>query len=500
MTDGNTGGSYASPSDVEREAEVNAKNPWGDDKFERVNSAKLLTGLVSGARGAPFCIAVDGGWGSGKTFFLKRWCAEFSKQGKAIYFNAWKDDFHADPLTAIIGQLWDALENGVLRNIYDSMKANGQTIIKKSVLNYSGSGLTPDDLKTAAGKTVGNYLEARQNIDVLQKRLRKLAKTTRRQTGLPLVFVVDELDRCRPTFAIELLERVKHIVGVPDIVFVLGINQKELEKSIQSIYGEIDVADYLRKFFDIGMTLPQAEASKYCRHLIDTHKISKSIKESNIHRLQGRGGLSSDWYNIIEEGIPVMASYMGLSLRQVEQAVRMWLVALRGIENADSDVRAYQLEGSLAIFVLLRIKDRDMYENFFNEDCAIKDIMDCLLRFLPWQEILGNNEYSTQKYWRYCMRSIVMACCIFCTERELREIIDEFQQARSVAKTASLSKNYFHVPQKIIEVQHDDSMWQDLMQILSESLEYTKGIRMFYSPPSRQAIIRFLEWGDNLRE
>ena len=497
MTDENMG---FNPSFL-AEVEVDKNNIWKGDALQRERFAKPLTDLVSSVRNAPFCIAVDGEWGSGKTFFLKRWCAEFSKQGnKAIYFHAWEDDFHTDPLTAIIGQLWSELEEGKMKDIGNLLNENWQDTVKEATLNLSYSGVKLGDFQSPARKTLDEYLKGRAGIDILQKQLQELADATHEKTARPLVFIVDELDRCRPTFAIELLERVKHIVGVPGIVFIFGINQKELAKSIQSVYGEIDTADYLRKFFDVGMTLPQAEASKYCLHLINTHKISDNIRGSKIHRTMYRGGLSSDWSHIIEEGVPAMAGYMGLSLRQVEQAVRMWLVALRGIENADSDVRAYQLEGSLAIFVLLRIKDRDMYENFFNEDCAIKDIMDCLLRFLPWQEILGNNEYSTQKYWRYCMRSIVMACCIFCTERELREIIDEFQQARSVAKTASLSKNYFHVPQKIIEVQHDDSMWQDLMQILSESLEYTKGIRMFYSPPSRQAIIRFLEWGDNLRE
>ena len=495
MTDENMG---FDPSFL-AEMEVDKNNTWKGDALERERLAKPLTGLVSSARNAPFCIAVDGEWGSGKTFFLKRWCAEFSKQGnKAIYFHAWEDDFHTDPLTAIIGQLWSELEEGKMKDIGNLLNENWQDTVKEATLNLSYSGVKLGDFQSPARKTLDEYLKGRAGIDILQKQLQELADATHEKTARPLVFIVDELDRCRPTFAIELLERVKHIVGVPGIVFIFGINQKELAKSIQSVYGEIDTADYLRKFFDVGMTLPQAEASKYCLHLINTHKISDNIRGSKIHRSMYRGGLSSDWSHIIEEGVPAMAGYMGLSLRQVEQAVRMWLVALRGIENADM-VRAYQLEGSLAVFVLLRIKDRDMYEKFFNGDCAVKDIMDCLLHFLPWQEILGGDQYSTRKYWKYCMRVIAMACYIFYTERERHEVIDEFQKASNEAQMEEPLQKYHYVPQKIVEIQHD-STWQNLIQILSESLKYIEGISPFYSPPSRQTIVRFLEWGDNLRE
>ena len=92
-----------------------------------------------------------------------------------------------------------------------------------------------------------------------------------------------------------------------------------------------------------------------------------------------------------------------------------------------------------------------------------------------------------------------MACYIFYTERERHEVIDEFQKASNEAQMEEPLQKYHYVPQKIVEMQHD-STWQNLIQILSESLKYIEGISPFYSPPSRQTIVRFLEWGDNLRE
>ena len=494
MTGEKKGGIFI-PSNVKEEAEPDKENPWGDDELGRQKYAKPLTDLVISEKSSPFCIAVDGGWGSGKTFFLKRWCAEFSKQGEAIYFNAWEDDFHADPLTAIIGQLWKEIKSPVLKEICDSVKENWETIVAKTVktsLHCYAPGLVPDltsdDLKTVSRKIVGEYLETQQSINELKNLLKELADKTKKETKKPLVLVVDELDRCRPTFSIELLERVKHIVGVPGVVFVFGINQKGLETSIRSAYGEIDAVDYLRKSFHISMTLPQAEASQYCAYLIKEHQISENIEKSKVHQNKPREGLNTDWsYTMIKE-MPAMVDYMGLSLRQIEQAVRMWLVALLRIENT-SRGSPYHLEGYLAVFILLRIKSRDMYEKFFNENCDPQEVMNYLLDFLRWEEVQGD-EYGKRKN---CMESIVLACYLFYTGDEYLEIIDEFKQANKAKVAGESPKKYCYVPQKIVEIPHDGTRLNSIRE-LSDLIKYAGRFKR-YPPPSRQMIASFLEWG-----
>ena len=86
------------------EQEVDQCDPWSDDELGRKEVAAKLTNLVKVQRD-PFVIGIDGYWGTGKTFFLKRWQAELGGNFRAIYFNAWEDDIHDDPLLAIIGQL-----------------------------------------------------------------------------------------------------------------------------------------------------------------------------------------------------------------------------------------------------------------------------------------------------------------------------------------------------------------------------------------------------------
>ncbi len=91
-----------------------------------------------------------------------------------------------------------------------------------------------------------------------------------------LVFIVDELDRCRPLFALAVLERIKHIFGVPKVSFVLVANVNELGKCIRQVYGAVDVERYLEKFFEIRAQLPddtatgiRAKVGRYARHLFD---------------------------------------------------------------------------------------------------------------------------------------------------------------------------------------------------------------------------------------
>ena len=78
----------------------------------------------------------------------------------------------------------------------------------------------------------------------------------------PLVFIVDELDRCKPEFAIRLIERIKHFFDIPKVVFVLAINKSQLEESINSFYGFSSEANYLEKFIDITVLLKAGQNNR----------------------------------------------------------------------------------------------------------------------------------------------------------------------------------------------------------------------------------------------
>lgn len=75
----------------------------------------------------------------------------------------------------------------------------------------------------------------------------------------PIVIVIDELDRCRPDYALAVLEVIKHFFAVPKVHFILGINGEALESSVRARYGvDVDAESYLRKFINASFSLPRA--------------------------------------------------------------------------------------------------------------------------------------------------------------------------------------------------------------------------------------------------
>ena len=225
------------------EPEIKSEALWEDDALDRADVAKKLTNLVRDQK-TSLVISLDGSWGTGKTFLLKRWEKQLNNEGfKAIYFNAWEDDFCNDPLVAIIGQLSSISSEIILKKIVDKIKRSAKPLLKQgfiSTLNITtGMTLSNDFLEKLSYSVLNEYSSSKESKDRLKKHLLEMAEEVMKKTKQPLVFIIDELDRCRPTFSIELLERVKHIFDIPGIVFVFGINQAELCHSIESVYGKI---------------------------------------------------------------------------------------------------------------------------------------------------------------------------------------------------------------------------------------------------------------------
>ena len=104
-----------------------------------------------------------------------------------------------------------------------------------------------------------------------EKTLQEMADDLSGQTGRPLIVMIDELDRCRPSYAVELLEVAKHLFSVNNIVFVLAVNRAELIHSIRAVYGGgFDGDGYLRRFFDVDIRLPEPKRVAFIDMLLDT--------------------------------------------------------------------------------------------------------------------------------------------------------------------------------------------------------------------------------------
>ena len=341
------------------ELEVDPLQPWNDDLLGRKQVADRLTNIIR-HQSAPFVVSIDGYWGTGKTFLLKRWQKELESEGfRSIYFNAWEDDFCDDPLVAIIGQLTDHFKEGKFSAAIGKIRENAGPLILQNargvLKKYTGVTLV---IEEGEQDPLDEYTSQRATKDEIKEQLAKLSGQVREDTGKPVVFIIDELDRCRPTFAIELLERVKHIFDVPNMVFVFGVNRGELCSSLRSIYGEIDADIYLRRFFDMEFTLPQVEAETYCRQLMNKFGLPQLFAS-----LAGNTGsaIHQQDFGEVYNGIPAFWSRFGLSLRDLDYCVRSVAFVGRSLQPRHS-----MHPWLLGLLIPLKIKNNQLYRRFIS--------------------------------------------------------------------------------------------------------------------------------------
>ncbi len=364
------------------EQEPDPVEPWTGDVLGRKETGDRLTRIIEGQE-APFVISLDGRWGTGKTFLLKRWAQDLRIQDpgwQAIYYNAWEDDFAADPLLAIIAQLTEHLGESFGERVGKLIELAGPLLYHgASVATLVGAGIPlpplPLDSDDSPAEKLDDYQQKRSAKDDLRKALGRLASEVQRDTGQPLIFIIDELDRCRPTFAIELLERVKHIFDVPNIVFVFGINRSELVKSLKSVYGEIDAGIYLRRFFDMEFVLPEADTETYCHWLFDAFGIKQFLDEMSRH---AGNRVHTDEFHEMTLSAPYLVRALGFSLRDVDHIVRMIALLGKGLEP-----RHYIYPPLLVSILSLKLIDRELYRKFINRECSAREVVDCFERNLP---------------------------------------------------------------------------------------------------------------------
>lgn len=178
-----------------------------------------------------------------------------------------------------------------------------------------------------AGDATGDLVEAFQKEKDLLKKFREELDAAVKQLPIAgkrstLVFFIDELDRCRPTFAIELLERVKHLFDMSNSVFVLSIDKQQLEASTAAVYGVgIKSAEYLRRFIDLEYGIPVAKTKCFTEALLSRFALDDSF--ANRTNFEVRYDRQS-----FVEVFTSLADLFGLSLRARERCISRLRVVL----------------------------------------------------------------------------------------------------------------------------------------------------------------------------
>ncbi len=304
------------------------------DEFQRKQMAdNLITLLTSDAEVSP--LVIDGNWGTGKTEFTLKLINLLQQEHgnfKAIYINAYREDHANNPLmtllTSIAREIPEEDKNTLLQKAKPAIRFALKTTLKAGagwILKQDGADLVDNfssEIKNAADTTIDymtesflkDHEESQQSLIALTDSIEEIADNT------PLILFIDELDRCRPTFAIDLLEVIKHIFSAPNVQFVLVTNTKQLCASINHCYGQsIDSFRYLDKFISFRFKLPDffsdqnTSISSSLVHLENEINNSDALEGSLLQSNNNPRTLSF---------LSLLAKENNLSLREVETFVR----------------------------------------------------------------------------------------------------------------------------------------------------------------------------------
>ena len=322
----------------------------------RNNQLSMLVKLLNSLK-ENTVLAIDGAWGSGKTVFVKQLLMLsdsaiqyyghntldenainlLREKQKTFYFNAWEYDYLGDALSAML-----------LKLIADDDESLNAASIKKVVgmINISAGlkNLTHDfidiDNKTRKADLVKAVKDQVNRHDAVNEFIDKLKGDSER-----LIFVIDELDRCRPSFAVELLEVVKHYFMRNDVTFIITTNINQLSHTIKKYYGsDFDGYAYLNKFFDFMFGLRKVNIEEYARSVLNW------ADDSMIVNRVARDAIE----------------YYGLEMREINSYYSSLQLVNRFLtRNNNWSGGQYPVQLVFVLLALaLKIKDDSLYEQF----------------------------------------------------------------------------------------------------------------------------------------
>lgn len=255
---------------------VGSEERLSADRLDRARYAEFLTNyLATEGKQRNYVLNLNAEWGAGKTWFIKRWYMELKQHYPTVYIDAWQQDFSDDPLLTVISSIIDQLKEvagkdntipeGMRQRLLGLFKVGGKlalkAAIKKAGLEEDDFSLEGEDANQLVDALCSNQKERYESIQYLKKEIRQWVEgavgLSERKLDFPAFILIDELDRCRPSYAVEMLETIKHIFDIPGVVFVLATDTEQLQHAIKVIYGEgFDAQSYLGRFFQRRYILP----------------------------------------------------------------------------------------------------------------------------------------------------------------------------------------------------------------------------------------------------
>lgn len=266
------------------------------DKIGREEIVDKICGLVGSLKkDKNFCLAINGAWGSGKSFVLGLIEEKLSKKQEYIIikYDAWENTFYSDPLIAILSCVIDGIEEKLYlverteEKVKKAAKTGVNTLAKLSTkiekLKAVIEGIKTiikdfhNPIDTAALGDFKSYQKLLKETKEILNEITQAGEYREKQTKL--VILVDEIDRCLPDEQLKILERLHHMFDVKNCAVIVTMNQICVAETVKTIYG-IDGYEYLRKFFNFTFRL-DTSADVYLNNLFDGFiKSCEKIKTS----------------------------------------------------------------------------------------------------------------------------------------------------------------------------------------------------------------------------
>jgi len=320
-----------------------------------------------------YVVNLNGAWGTGKTYFITEWKKYLEEQKHiAVKIDAWESDYLNDPLAIIIAELLEQIKSHIdhhspqyrnaERNVASAMFSMGKAalpIVSKMLgKHFLGEAATIEILELIGKETdeIVNYKTVKEDLNLgdlglevvnehkkhkafvqdFKKQVRDFANfALNKSSPEKQVFVfIDELDRCRPTYAIEMLETVKHLFDIPDFIFILSTDTDQLQHSIKAVYGhKFDSYEYLSRFFEQRLILPEPNFYEF----LTAQEIFKSVEIKSLDTLPHIPTVEA-----LRAAVALICEHnkLQLSLRRVKQICDRLTLILR---SKELDGKAYPI-------------------------------------------------------------------------------------------------------------------------------------------------------------
>ncbi len=258
-----------------------------NDKIGRKDIVERICSLVDNlAKDRNFCLALNGKWGSGKTYVMHMISEQLSQHEEytIVHYDAWENSFYSEPLIAIL--------SCIIEEIQSKLSAiQGEKVILGEIASESISVLCENNKvfkffhdvfikirnliqkveKPFRQDTSNSELKDFQSYKSLLHEVKESLNSITENNSTDdnqgkLIILVDEIDRCLPNEQLKILERLHHLFDVKNCAVICAVNLDSISNNVETVYG-VDGNEYLRKFFDFTFKL-EMNSEEYLEKLL----------------------------------------------------------------------------------------------------------------------------------------------------------------------------------------------------------------------------------------